>query len=245
MSIVAASVLGLTALGVPSTGRIPAGLPTLEGPALRLRDVEGIVPLARRMPVTCLYRKRLRRPRLRRKARIYPRPPAGASRHRSSKSRDRAGARLSRRRWAVAIGCERQGGRPQPARACVRLSDARAVSALPHRVVGKPAEGRTGCGGPDRSVRLVRCSHALPHVASEPVGLFRRGNRPWCRTPSGDSAGGSARRIGFHFDPAGPCIAPTRRIARPHPREQVFRPHPGTPKTRPCPVSSPSGPKPH
>src|SRR6266436_5309893 len=46
LSIVAASVLGLTALGVPTTGRIPAGLPTLEGPALRLRDVEGIVPLA-------------------------------------------------------------------------------------------------------------------------------------------------------------------------------------------------------
>ena len=46
LSIVAASVLGLPALGVATTGEIPAGLPTLEGPALRLRDVEGIVPLA-------------------------------------------------------------------------------------------------------------------------------------------------------------------------------------------------------
>ena len=46
LSIVAASVFELPALGVPTTGRIPAGLPTLEGPALRLRDVEGIVPLA-------------------------------------------------------------------------------------------------------------------------------------------------------------------------------------------------------
>jgi SulP family sulfate permease len=46
VSIVAASVLGLPALGVATTGEIPAGLPTLEGPALRLRDVEGIVPLA-------------------------------------------------------------------------------------------------------------------------------------------------------------------------------------------------------
>ncbi len=45
LSIVAATVLGLRALGVPITGNIPAGLPTLEGPALRLRDVEGIVPL--------------------------------------------------------------------------------------------------------------------------------------------------------------------------------------------------------
>ena len=46
LSIIAASVLGLAALGVPTTGDIPAGLPTLQGPALRLRDVEGIIPLA-------------------------------------------------------------------------------------------------------------------------------------------------------------------------------------------------------
>lgn len=46
LSIVAASVLGLAALGVPTTGHIPQGLPTLAGPALRLRDVEGIIPLA-------------------------------------------------------------------------------------------------------------------------------------------------------------------------------------------------------
>jgi SulP family sulfate permease len=46
LSIVAASLLGLPAQGVPTTGQIPAGLPTLAGPALRLRDVEGIVPLA-------------------------------------------------------------------------------------------------------------------------------------------------------------------------------------------------------
>ena len=46
LAIAAATVLGLPALGVPTTGEIPAGLPSLEGPALRLRDVEGIVPLA-------------------------------------------------------------------------------------------------------------------------------------------------------------------------------------------------------
>jgi SulP family sulfate permease len=46
LSILAATVLGLPALGVPITGNIPAGLPSLEGPALRLRDVEGIMPLA-------------------------------------------------------------------------------------------------------------------------------------------------------------------------------------------------------
>jgi SulP family sulfate permease len=46
LSIVAASALGLPALGVTTTGEIPAGLPALHGPTLRLRDVEGIVPLA-------------------------------------------------------------------------------------------------------------------------------------------------------------------------------------------------------
>jgi sulfate permease, SulP family len=46
MSIIAASLLGLPALGVPTTGQIPEGLPALQGPALRLRDVEGIFPLA-------------------------------------------------------------------------------------------------------------------------------------------------------------------------------------------------------
>jgi SulP family sulfate permease len=46
LSIIAASVLGLPSLGVATTGEIPAGLPTLSGPALRLSDVEGIVPLA-------------------------------------------------------------------------------------------------------------------------------------------------------------------------------------------------------
>ena len=46
LSIVVAIAFGLPALGVPTTGKIPAGLPSLEGPALRLRDVEGIFPLA-------------------------------------------------------------------------------------------------------------------------------------------------------------------------------------------------------
>jgi SulP family sulfate permease len=46
LAIIAATLLGLPALGVPITGEIPAGLPTLSGPSLRLIDIEGIVPLA-------------------------------------------------------------------------------------------------------------------------------------------------------------------------------------------------------
>jgi SulP family sulfate permease len=46
LSVIVASVLGLPALGVPTTGQIPSGLPSLAGPALRIRDEEGIIPLA-------------------------------------------------------------------------------------------------------------------------------------------------------------------------------------------------------
>jgi SulP family sulfate permease len=46
LSIAVASAFGLADLGVPTTGEVPAGLPSLEPPGLRLRDVEGIVPLA-------------------------------------------------------------------------------------------------------------------------------------------------------------------------------------------------------
>ena len=46
LAIAVATLFGLPALGVPITGEIPAGLPSLSGPALRLRDVEGIIPLA-------------------------------------------------------------------------------------------------------------------------------------------------------------------------------------------------------
>ena len=46
LAIITASVFGLPALGVPTTGEVPGGLPFLAGPAMRLRDVEGLFPLA-------------------------------------------------------------------------------------------------------------------------------------------------------------------------------------------------------
>jgi high affinity sulfate transporter 1 len=46
LAIVSATLLGLPAKGVPITGEIPSGLPSLAMPELRLRDVEGIFPLA-------------------------------------------------------------------------------------------------------------------------------------------------------------------------------------------------------
>jgi SulP family sulfate permease len=46
LSILVAAAFGFPDLGVPTTGEVPPGLPALELPSLRLRDVEGIVPLA-------------------------------------------------------------------------------------------------------------------------------------------------------------------------------------------------------
>jgi sulfate permease, SulP family len=46
LAIGAASIFGLQALGIPITGEIPQGLPSLALPRLRLRDVDGIFPLA-------------------------------------------------------------------------------------------------------------------------------------------------------------------------------------------------------
>jgi high affinity sulfate transporter 1 len=46
LAIASATMLGLPSKGVPVTGEIPGGLPSLAWPELRLRDVEGIVPLA-------------------------------------------------------------------------------------------------------------------------------------------------------------------------------------------------------
>lgn len=46
LSILVVNLFNLAAYGVATTGHIPPGLPTLHGPALRLRDVDGIFPLA-------------------------------------------------------------------------------------------------------------------------------------------------------------------------------------------------------
>lgn len=46
LAIVIATVLGLGDLGVPITGQVPRGLPSISWSELRLRDVDGIFPLA-------------------------------------------------------------------------------------------------------------------------------------------------------------------------------------------------------
>ncbi len=121
LSIAAASVLGLPALGLATTGEIPAGLPILKGPALRLRDVDGIVPLA----AGCLllaYIESVSAARTFAAKHGYAAGPApGAARHRRCESRGGVGAGIPRSRRIVAIGRERQGRRAHPARSRLRI----------------------------------------------------------------------------------------------------------------------------
>ena len=46
LAIIIATLLGLSARGVPTTGPVPSGLPSLSWSELRWRDVDGIFPLA-------------------------------------------------------------------------------------------------------------------------------------------------------------------------------------------------------
>ena len=106
LSIFLATVLGLPAIGVPVTGNIPEGLPTLAGPALRLRDVEGIRTASGRLPAARLYRGRVRGSHLRGQAWLRPRSAPGVPRHRRCQPGRGPGAWLPCRRRSVAVGCQ-------------------------------------------------------------------------------------------------------------------------------------------
>ena len=150
LSILAASVFGLPALGVPITGEIPAGLPSLAGPALRVRDVEGIVPLAAGCLLLAYIEGVSAGARLCGQARLCDRPPAGAARSRRRQSVGGPWPGLPGSGRAVAIGGQRQGRRPHAARARLRLRDAGLVPALPHRPAGDAAESGARRRGADR-----------------------------------------------------------------------------------------------
>ena len=168
LSIVAASVFGLAALGVPTTGERAGGpaLPRRSGAAAAGR--RGDCSACRRMSVAGLYRRCFRRTHLCSEAWIRPRPKAGVPGDRCGQSRSGAGPWLSRGRRPVAIGGQRHGGRPHAARARLRIIHARALFAVSHWRAGKPAEGSAGCGRGDGGVQVGRFSGAVSDVAHQP-----------------------------------------------------------------------------
>src|SRR6266700_1825271 len=218
LSIVVASALGLPDLGVPATGEVPAGLPSLELPGLRLRDVEGIVPLA----AGCLLLAYIESVSA---ARTF------AAKHGYSLDPRQEflgiGPRLSCGGWLVAIGSQRQGRRADSARPDFCLLYAGAVPAVSHGPAGNSAEGGACRRRADRSVRTDRFPGDASHVAHQPDGFLRGGDRPRRRAASRDPARNTARCVGLGPDAVGARVQPSRRIPGSHTRnEQLFRSRP-------------------
>ena len=225
LSIVAASVLGLSDLGVATTGEIPAGLPTLEGPALRLHDVEGIVPLA----AGCLLLAYIE--------------SVSAARTFAVKH----GYTLDTRQEFLGIGAANLAaalGHGYPV-----------AGGLSQSAVNDRAGARTPLALVFASITLALCLlfltgllENLPkavlaavvltavsglldfpalnsHVASEPAGFLCGNDRSWRRFASGHSAGHLARCTGLNSVATGQCVAPPCGISWSHSRyEQLLRP---------------------
>jgi MFS superfamily sulfate permease-like transporter len=228
LSIVAASVLGLPALGVPITGHIPAGLPSLEGPALRLRDVEGIVPLA----AGCLLLSYI-------ESVSAGRTFAAKHGYNLDPGQELLGIGVANLAAALGHGYPVAGGLSQSAvndkagahapRPGLRLDHFGAVPALPHGLPGKPAEGGPGCSGAHRDIRPFGFSGAPSHVASEPGGFLRCSDRTCRGAPSRHPEWHPPRGSGFHADVACPRIAATRGVSWPHSRhQQLLGPRPSS-----------------
>ena len=224
LSIIAASVLGLPALGVPITGEISAGLPTLQGPALRLRDVEGIFPLA----IGCLLLAYIE----------------GVSAARTFAAKH--GYALDPRQEFLGIGAANLAaalGHGYPV-----------AGGLSQSAVNDKAGARTPLALVFASIALALClvfftgllenlpkavlaavvliavsgiagffGHA-PNVAGEPDRFLCRSDRFCSRASVGDLAGHSARRIGVGLDAARASIATPCSLSRPRSRdEHLFR----------------------
>ena len=207
-SIVIATWLGLPALGVPTTGQIPAGLPTLAGPTLRLSDVEGIFPLA----AGCLllaYIEGVSAARtfaVKHQYQIDPRQELlgiGAANLVAALGHGYPGLAACRNQPSMTRRVR------EPACASVRFGDTRAVSVISYRSAGEFTEGGAGCGGSNSNLWATGFSSTFPYVARQPAGLLCRGDRSGRRAPSRNFARHSARCSGIHI------IAVTSHITAP------------------------------
>ena len=174
LAIIAATVLGLPALGVPTTGEIPAGLPTLAGPALRLRDVEGIIPLA----AGCLLLAYI-------EGVSAARTFAAKHGYALDPRQELLGIGAANLAAAMGHGYPVAGGLSQSAvndKAGARTPLALVFASITLALcllfltglLGKSSESGISCCRFDRGVWVAGLSSAAPHVAGEPAGLLRR-----------------------------------------------------------------------
>src|SRR5262249_15285626 len=155
-----------------------------------------------------LHRKRCRGTDVRGEAWLEPRSTGGIPRNWRSQSRGGIGPWLSRGGGLVAIRSQRQGRRSHSARADLCLLYAGTVPAVSHGPAGKSAEGGACRRRADRGVRIDRFSGHGSHVAHQPDGFLRGGDRAWRRAASRDPARNTARCVGLGPDAVGARVEP-------------------------------------
>ena len=165
LAIIIATAFGFQALGVPTTGKIPAGLPALSGPALRNPRRRGDSSLGGRLSATRLYRGRIGRSHICSKTWISVGPTPGVPRTGFCKFVRGDRPWLSRCWRFVPVCGERQGRCADPARAGLRIGGACVVPSFSHRISGKSSEGRIGSCRADRNFGSIRFSIVAAHVA--------------------------------------------------------------------------------
>jgi sulfate permease, SulP family len=214
LSIIAASFVGLPALGVPTTGEISAGLPTLQGPTLRLRDVEGIFPLA----AGCLLLAYI-------ESISAARTFAAKHGYVVDPRQELLGLGAANLAAAMGHGFPVAGGLSQSVvndKAGARTPLALVVASI---TLAKPPKGGIGCGRADRHTWTVGFSHPASDATRQPARLLCRNDCTCCCVASRNSAGHFARCAGLGIDAICPCLAPARGVSWPHSRHaSVFGP---------------------
>jgi MFS superfamily sulfate permease-like transporter len=218
LAIIAATLLGLPALGVPITGEIPAGLPTLAGPALRLRDVEGIIPLA----AGCLLLAYIE----------------GVSAARTFAAKH--GYTLDPRQELLGIGAANfaaafghgypvAGGLSQSAvndragaRTSLALVFASVTLALSDRLSRKSPQGGVGGCSADCGLWATGFSGTAPYVAGEPIGFLGSSPRARRSAVSWNTSRHPARRTGLDIVDARAGVAPAYCVSWSRARNELL-----------------------
>ena len=193
-SIVVLSVTPLGDLGFKVVGALPQGLPDFQLPGLRVRDVDGVIPLA----FACLllaYVESVSAARaLAQAERLRDRSAPGAARPGRGESGRGVLPGLPGGGRPVAVLGERQGRRQDAARAGVRLGHDRPVPDVPDRVAEQPAQrGARGHRAGGRQ-GIDRHRRTAPRVAGQPVRIRRVDGRLRRRAAAGHPEGRDAWR---------------------------------------------------
>ena len=224
LAIAVATLFGLPALGVPITGEIPAGLPSLSGPALRLRDVEGIIPLA----AGCLLLAYI-------EGVSAARTFAAKHGYVLDPRQELLGIGAANLAAAMGHGYPVAGGLSQSAvneKAGARTPLALVFASIALALCllfltgtpGKSSESRAGRRRSDRRLWFTRFPDIAPHVADKPPRLLRSRGRSYSGAATWNTSRHSARCVRLNIIAVDARGTAPRGISRPYSRDHnLFR----------------------